>query len=388
MQKDLMDKFPQGYWICNEKKFVNKYQAMVYSTGNKKPIFYNYFNDIWKNFDRSLLGKYSLNELYKQRAKQLREKYDYLILYFSGGADSYNVLRSFIDNDIKLDEVCVKWCSQSYTSNTKIYQPNTFDKTSYNYLSEWDFAIKPVLEELSQKHPNIKIQIVDWFKDKDQFTIERAFSKVNHWHDCEINSLAVWSPSEDENLNKGKRVGSIYGIDKPEIFYGDKTAYLFFKDITMAMGTPNDNNIFGTEYFYYAPDFPLLTFEMAHTVIRASAKDEILRKTRITKKFVESLKVSFSLDRFQIYQKEVRHVLYSNWTDRFQCFKPEKFDRSDKHNWIYKHPEIKTYKNLYQDFFNSYIEKLDKENIVQNEAGEKFYKFLRTELFPVCEYEL
>ena len=104
---DLIDNYPQGYWKVRDKKFINKAEALRFASKVVRPVEYIYFDHVWKNFDRSLLGKYSLDELYKQRALQLREKYDYLILYFSGGADSYNVLRSFIDNGIKIDEVII-----------------------------------------------------------------------------------------------------------------------------------------------------------------------------------------------------------------------------------------------------------------------------------------
>jgi len=99
----------EGHWEVGNREFKNKFQALIFATETNQEVDYIYFDQIWKDFDRSLLGKISLKELYRQRARQIRDSYDYLILYFSGGADSYNVLRSFIDNNIKLDEVCVKW---------------------------------------------------------------------------------------------------------------------------------------------------------------------------------------------------------------------------------------------------------------------------------------
>ena len=114
---DPIESYPQGHWIVGEQKFINKYEALLFATRKNLPVHYKFFNEVWEKFDRSQLGKFSLQEVYKQRAQQLRDQYDYLILYFSGGADSYNVLRSFIDNNIKLDEVCVKWCNDTLTAN-------------------------------------------------------------------------------------------------------------------------------------------------------------------------------------------------------------------------------------------------------------------------------
>jgi hypothetical protein len=350
---DIFKSYPQGYWYTSDKKFINKYEALVHGARTNQAVHYDFFNDVWKNFDRTQLGKFSLQELYKNRAQQLRDKYDYLILYFSGGADSYNVLRSFIDNGIKLDEVCVKWCNDTLTANRKIYTPNEIEKSATNYLSEWDYAIKPVLEWISISHPEIKIEIVDWFKNRDYKTIEKAFSIVNHWHDVEVNSLAVWSPSEVALCEKGITVGSIYGVDKPAIFNKDAEWFMYFPDGGTAMGTPNPVNIKGTEYFYWAHDMPILAFEMAFQVIERMKTDKKLLQYVMTDKHKKD--PIFSGISFQVLQKRTRHILYDNWTDRFQCFKPETPDRSDKHQWIYTNSELRNYKELFNDLRKDYI---------------------------------
>ena len=89
-----------GCWETNGLKFGNKVEALIYASQNDTKVKFVYHDNVWKNFDRSVLGKVSLNQLYKERAQQLRDSYDYLILYYSGGADSHNVLMSFINNNI------------------------------------------------------------------------------------------------------------------------------------------------------------------------------------------------------------------------------------------------------------------------------------------------
>lgn len=372
------DQYPSGYYVSNNIKFVNKYEALLYGKANKSLINYIYFDSVWEKFNRQDLGKFQLNQLYKIRAQQLRDKYDYLILYFSGGADSYNVLRSFIDNGIKLDEVCTKWCVDSLTSNTKIYNPNLQDQTAFNYLSEWDFAIKPVLDELKISHPNIKIEIVDWFKNRDEKTIDSAFRIVNHWHDSEVNSLAVWSSSERKLIEKGKRVGSIYGIDKPIVYFEGDNAYMTFADSSITMGTPNPINPFGTEYFYYSPEFPLLTFEMAK-VAAEFMNTKRMRKWKLTKELRNSPAYK---EADQIYQKKVRHILYTTWTDRFQAFKPMTSDRSDKHWWIFEHLELKNYVSTYKDYFNQYIQQLGTDWYI---TKNYFYNAIPSKKHFVCK---
>lgn len=374
--------FPQGYWETSGKCFINKHDALAYATKIGSQVYFKFFNEVWETFDRSLLGKFSLKEVYKQRAQQLRDKYDYLILYFSGGADSYNVLRSFIDNNIKLDEICVKWCNSTLEANTKVYTANSKETSARNYLSEWDLAIEPVLKEISASHPEINIEIVDWFKDRMAIGSADAFRLVNHWHDVEVPSLAVWSPNEQKYIEKGKRVGSIYGIDKPQIYFDDAgTAYMFFCDNATTMGTPNPYNIYGTEYFYWAPDFPLITFETAAAVIKAMRADAALYDLR----FDNSSRTNRSVfaTKSQLQQQKFRHILYDNWTDRFQADKPKAVDRSDKHWWIFNYKELENFRDSYVDMAKLHTDQISNEFLLSHTGplGTSMYKFIPTKKF-------
>ena len=46
-----------------------------------------------------------LSEYYRRRAQQIRDKYDYVVLLYSGGPDSNNILHAFVHNGIKIDEI-------------------------------------------------------------------------------------------------------------------------------------------------------------------------------------------------------------------------------------------------------------------------------------------
>jgi hypothetical protein len=352
--KDPIYDFPQGFWRAGDQKFINKYDALLYATQNKFGLKYVYFNHVWEQFDRSLLGKFSLKELYRQRAQQLRDSYDYLILYFSGGSDSYNVLRSFIDNGIKLDEVCVKWTTPAIEGKHNIYTPNIDDKSAFNCISEWDFTIKPKLDWLSKNHPEIKIEIIDWVKRKD-VKLEDAFSLVNHWHDSEIPSLAMWSASENKMLEKGKTVASIYGVDKPSIYFEDQNYYIKFIDAAFCIGTPNPNNIYGTEYFYWTPKFPILAFEMANQIIESYKINPELVQNRIT---VDNIRKIDHVAVHQFNESNYRSILYDTWDNSFQSNKPVRLDRSDKNFWIFQNQELKNYKEEYQSMFNERLDQI------------------------------
>lgn len=351
------DLLPEGYWQVNEQKFLKKFDALKYAGKHKEEIKFIFFDHVWNNFDRSLLGMIPLKTLYQQRAQQLRDEYDYLILYFSGGADSYNVMRSFIDNDIKLDEVCVKWPMSAIKAN--VYVPNTTDLSARNTLSEWDFAIKPVLEWLAHYHPTVKINIVDWTDNFSEKTYsEDLFLHVNNYNDIEIPFMMSYSESEKYYIEKGKRVASIYGIEKPSVAYRDKKWFMGFIDMATAMGTPSLINPYGTEYFYWSPKFPLLAFEQAHAVCEFLDKNIHLKKYFLSDEAKNWTGEDRILSR-RHQNKICNSILYDNWNGNFQAFKPEIPDRSDKHFWIFEHPELSSIRDHYIDMNSLFLSQID-----------------------------
>jgi hypothetical protein len=365
----------EGFWQVGATKFKNKFQALVFATETNQEVSYIYFDQIWNNFDRSLLGKVSLKKLYQQRAQQIRDSYDYLILYFSGGADSYNVLRSFIDNGIKLDEVCVKWPMAAIKS--QVYKANKLDTSARNTLSEWDYAIKPVLDWLSQYHPQIKINIADWTDNlSPEIYTEDLWHHVNTWNDIEIPFMLTYSKSELLKLNKGKKVGSIYGIDKPLLAYRDNKWFMSFTDTGTGMGIPSQENRYGTEYFYWSPKFPILAMEQAYQ-LSSYVDDNFHLRQYYYSDVSKDWPLDFTLLSIRMQNSVARQVLYDNWTNNFQADKPNIADREDKHFWIFEHPELTKCRDSFLDMNSLFLSQLDKRLYLGVERSQRDFGKVR-----------
>ena len=101
----------QGYYQVGRKLFNKKFNALLEASVTHQPVMWNFNQAVFaKQAQMPRIGVPIL-ELYKQRALQLRDKYDYLILAYSGGADSDNILKVFQQNNIYLDEVWCDWPS-------------------------------------------------------------------------------------------------------------------------------------------------------------------------------------------------------------------------------------------------------------------------------------
>lgn len=333
-----------GFYKVGDRTFVSKFEALLYATSVQKKPMYHYYDEAW---DAALpLYRHHPNtnflSLYKERARRIRDKFDYLVLHFSGGVDSTTVLQSFVFNDIKLDEVYVRWPLKLLQSN--VYTPNPNDRRATNMLSEWDFSIKPKLDWIKANHPEIKIVIEDWtdelYKTKLDTFDENLFHKHNHNFGL-VNFIysEMVSKSSLEAQAKKLRVGHIYGAEKPLITYDSisDSFFMFFTDIsTASVGFQHSFNKFDTADridFYHAPDFPQLT------ISRATAMAAHIRKNPSLTYLVDSKNASLSSDektkRMDAFQRLCTGVLYPNWDPR--TFQVAKIDVSNRlyHPWYH-----------------------------------------------------
>ena len=260
-----------GYWHLNGKYFFNKGECLRYATSTGiMGVTYHYFDDIYDALDWNKEPEETLDELYKQRALQLREKYDYLTLAFSGGADSMNILDTFLDNDIKLDEILSYFPVQVIEQLKSAFDP--LDHSPSNHMFEY-FGVLKRLEEVRKSHPDIKITIMDVTNDIpklissgkiQEFTVVLAGASPPT-----TNYLPVL---EHAKTLSDKNYAIIQGLDKPRMIHDAKANKLgvFFSDIYNVWAkVPYNGFAPNVELFYYTPDLPNILRKQAHVIKKA-----------------------------------------------------------------------------------------------------------------------
>lgn len=362
------------YWDVDGEAFYNKRDALIYASKNNihiSKIRFHYFHNVWNNFDRSLLGKSDLDDLYKDRAIQLRDTYDYLILYYSGGADSHNVLMTFINNNIPLDEICVKW--PKALSDNKFYIPNNIDKSARNYWSEWDFAIKPSLQWISKNYPKIKITIKDYVASPDKIKIGPLFEKMNFIRPGGMLLNSIVSDSE-KNI-KFQKIAHIYGIDKPLIASENDKFYMFFYDMHLDQAVHSDLNPDGTECFYWTKNMPLLAFEAANKLVSFVKNNPSLLNTHIIR---PNMKINELFISIQLQNDLAKILLYKTWDNKFQADKPKTANRTDKFFWFYEHSEFETMRKMHNFEVLSRTDNISNDFLIGNTSDIPVYKPIRS----------
>jgi hypothetical protein len=97
-----------GHYRYNDKNYVIREDAlndmMMRQDWNGEMTFH-FHDEVFERIDWSIEPPFDIDLLYKMRAQQIRDKYNYVILQLSGGLDSTQVLEIFLDNNIFIDEI-------------------------------------------------------------------------------------------------------------------------------------------------------------------------------------------------------------------------------------------------------------------------------------------
>ncbi len=258
-----------GYYLVDNEIYYNKYQALLSASQKKQSVKWFFNEDVFIRFPWHIEPEESLDELYRQRAQQLRDQYDYIRVEASGGSDSTTVIFSFLLNDIPLDEVIFRYPK----GGDKDVVGNAWDLRSENTLSEWEFAARPLLDWISTNYPAVKITVYDYTdnlvhsaENKDESWV---FGTRHYLQPGHINKYQAIATDEHKRLvEKNLRICLLWGVDKPKITVKDGKFFLYFHDGQAS----HTDQVIGeyanvtNEFFYWSPDACALLAKQAHTI--------------------------------------------------------------------------------------------------------------------------
>ncbi len=303
-----------GKYVVNNVFYEDKISAILDASKTGADISWAWNCPGYDNLDWTVDDNWSLRSQYRARAQQLRDSYNWLTLSYSGGADSWNVLNSFLSNKIHLDEILCRW---PIRATEEKYTPNKHNLSSLNHVSEWDFCIKPDLAWIASAHPEIKITLHDWSNDLmntyDDSYVLRSRGDLLPGH---TNRWDIFTDSERRLLDLGKKSCLIVGSEKPQIAAKGSKIYCYFLDHLANTHThTNDDLERKTEPFYWTDDMPTITKTQARLIFRALQENPDM---------VELIQwgSSYSPQRKDIWNQFVKKIIYPEYDHtRFQSNK-------------------------------------------------------------------
>ena len=201
------------YYAVNGEKIYNPYLAFLRGASTSYHQFPE-FKFMPGVFDlANIEPAESFAELCNQRAAQLRAKYDYLALAFSGGTDSFTVYDSFVRNNIHINHIVCNYMETACGHDKGV--------------ADWLVA--------NHRDPRTKITIVDPnkippapYRSEDWMYENRS---VNYRYRHHIPSFDFGESCRLEA--RGKSYAMISGYEKPHLVLDNRQWYMTLLDRTI-----------------------------------------------------------------------------------------------------------------------------------------------------------
>jgi hypothetical protein len=348
------DKF--GFYTVDGLKFYSKFEALQLAGQVNKPIKWNFNDAVYQAQDWSQEPTESLSEIYRQRAQQLRDQYDYLVLWYSGGSDSSNILDSFVNNDIRLDEVasCINY--EATGNDTDIVNGEIFH------------VARPRVQQAQVLQPDLKYTVtdisqlsLDFFNDTKLDWIYHINTRWNPNLGAKFTEkIKLQNPVWADMIAQGKKVGFIWGTNKPLVNQIGNKFYFKFDDTLNISAEAQFQNHDGRfeEFFYWTPDMPKLVIKQAHVVrnhlMAATAKSAGLVNTTVNPDFMA--KNRFGTGCSVVVNQQVMHydnellnyVIYPGWTGNPYQQKSVSSVFVEKDHWFFNQGDSEESKRIYR----------------------------------------
>ena len=325
-----------GYYTVGRQRVESKIEACILGTQtNQHPLWH--FNDqAWNSINWKHEPEINLLELYKIRARQIREQYDYVIVNYSGGSDSQTLVESFFNAGCFIDEIVTVW-NRDNTAKV-ITNPNV--TVPQNREAEFELTTRPGLDWIKNQSPNTKITYldvsnatIDCYKSFDG---EEWITNANEYLHPQF--ITRWSATREKHqkltLDRGLKTAVVFGVDKPKLTIKDGKYCVYFVDTipNSFIGAFNDLSYTNLEtvFFYWTPDLPEIVVKQAHLVKKWFDANSALKPVIQWPNHDYSKRTT--------YEIITRSIVYPNWDlGKFQCNKPSSTVTCEWDQWFFDH---------------------------------------------------
>jgi hypothetical protein len=260
------DKF--GFYQVGNLKVYSKVEALELQAKFNQPISWHYNDHVFETVEWTKEPVKSLADFYQERAKQIRDCYDRVILFYSGGADSHNMLHSFIQAGVHIDEI-VSFHSFSADADWHSEFNKEISCTAVpvvKNLKEQGLLPADTVHRLIDMSDIIKQFCADinWLDFPYMFSSSVSINNVARAH------LRKYVTDWAKIIDQGQRLVLVWGHDKPRIMHDQGKFFLNFMDIydncvsTWIQQTAPAG--WYDEMFYSTPDMPYMIVKQAHTI--------------------------------------------------------------------------------------------------------------------------
>lgn len=300
-----------GCYRVNDFKFYSKFDAMCMHAKTGIHPHWDFNEAVYSSYDWTKEPKTSILDLYKNRAQQLRNQYDYIVIMYSGGADSTTVLESFLHNGIKVDEVA------SYSN----FQSTGTRNDLLN--AEIVKVVLPNIKHLQSRYPWLKHRLIDmlkfeldYFGQKDSADFFRTTNMFLNPNASSRQSIAMKIKEWADVVHSGKKLAIIWGKDKPRVYEENGRwlcKFIDFLDDACTVKSIAGQEPYTDEFFYWTPDMPEIVIKQAHMIKNYLESGETKTLPFVSQQRSDLAYKELQGIKYWLNNHGVHSVIYPNW---------------------------------------------------------------------------
>lgn len=286
-------------WQVGEQLFYNKWDAVQHATDKKLPYNAYLNNNKWNSADWTQEPTESIEQLQKNYAEYLREKYKTLVLFYSGGPDSQVILDTFIDNNIPIDYIWLHYVGEySQPHNKDIHLAMQYLEQNKSKLMSAEILCERYLETPEGNS-------ICNFKG-----ILRDVNYQSRFHHCgngeilQLRQPNVYRKVEDNGC-------IITGSNKPYVFKDDNGFYMQHVDC--------DDENWGQPYheMFWLGEDPALQIKQCHLAKKWLEQNEFLETPKIyqDKNSGNFLSLNLAIGRKFINKHFNKKLCFGSWIE-------------------------------------------------------------------------
>jgi len=226
-------------------KFTNRFMAAHHAGTHNLNMRFNMYDNIFDQCDWSREPESSWDQLLDIRAQQIAAKNKPIVLYFSGGTDSYTIYKVFERNNVHIDIIYTRprydVHPEAWTQVMQLFDQGLYDRTT-------------------------KIVLRDNLVDSHN----KAYANSNWiWESGIKNQFSVLSGDTESNAHVANILGTddfvgIIGLEKPRLNFTSTGVYSYQHDENYARPMGNRQ----IDCFYISPDLPELHIKQSYMLLK------------------------------------------------------------------------------------------------------------------------
>jgi hypothetical protein len=237
------------FYTVDGIRTYSKIAAIHAARGDLSKIKFHWMEDTWDKIDWSIEPDLSWNQLMTIRCQQIRDKYNYVAMFYSGGYDSWTILKCFIDNKLLVDELLI------------------YDRRDWFDDPEIPHVIAHAQYVKNTFYPNLKINVVrvnsdataEFYKGAGEDWIfhpncSLKYTKTTRYFSTNLMTDFITTMREKDRCN-------IMAVDKPKLLLRDGKWFSFIPDVQIDHSGSNQEN------FYYSSELPQLHIKQCHMAV-------------------------------------------------------------------------------------------------------------------------